>query len=140
MQALRTLQKPVTGAFTYFGEDNAYATYQAVPALMLQPLLLPPSEEEATETPEPTETPLATATPTPGVTPAVSPTTGVPAVIAPAPTGSAAVSQVLPITVASTGEGAGRGFPASWAIGGLLAIVGSGLLAGGLARRRSAKD
>jgi hypothetical protein len=133
MQALRAFQNLTTGAFTYFGEDNAYATYQAVPALLLQPLLLPPSEE-ATETPEPTETPLPMATATPGATPTVGPTAVVPPPIVPPLAGPA--GQVMPITVASTGEGPGKDASALWGVGAMLAVSGGCLVVGVLARRR----
>ncbi len=66
MQALLAFRDTATGAFMYGGQDNAYATYQAVPALLLQPLLLP--RQEATATPRATNTPVATRTRTPEAT------------------------------------------------------------------------
>jgi len=132
MQALLGLQNATTGAFTYFGEDNAYATYQAVPALLLQPLLLPPVEEDeddATATPRPTDTPLPPATATPADTPA-------PAVIAtPAPT-DAPFSQALPLStgptafprvLASSGEGTPADRTTSKSTAWLLASAAGGL-------------
>ena len=100
MQALLSYQDAATGAFTftYGGQDNAYATYQAVPALLLQPLLLPPSEEEATKTPRPTHTPATTATATPAATATPVPTATMIAAIP----GATAVSQVLPALTGPT--------------------------------------
>jgi len=137
MRALLGFQDAATGAFTYAGEDNAYATYQAVPALLLQPLLLPPSEEDATETPEATETPGATATVTPAATPTTAPALSAPPTatpesqVLPARTGPA-----LPIALASTGEGGGSDGADSTAIGAGLALAGGCLVAGALAQRR----
>jgi hypothetical protein len=37
LDALAAVQNPANGAVQYFGEDSAFATYQAVPALMLVP-------------------------------------------------------------------------------------------------------
>ncbi len=91
MQALLNFRDTSSRAFTYGGQDNAYASYQAVPALMLQPLLLPP---KATATARPTHTPVATKTPVATLTP-------VPATAAPSP-GPTPISVVLPATVAPT--------------------------------------
>ena len=139
MQALLSFQNAATGAFTYAGADNAYATYQAVPALLLQPLLLPPTEEQdATETPEPTETPAATATATPAATPTAGPAASAPLTatpasqVLPASTGLAAA----PLVLASTGEGAGSDGIDSVAIGAILAVAGGCMVVGVLARRR----
>ncbi len=146
MQALLSYQDAATGAFTYGGQDNFYATYQAVPALLLQPLLLPPSEEEATKTPRPTHTPATTATATPAATATPVPTA---AMIAAIP-GAAAVSQVLPAlagptalprVLASTGEGAYGDHAASKLVLSLL-VVASGCLTSGLLehRRRGSRE
>jgi len=120
MQALLAFRDTATGAFMYGGEDNAYATYQAVPALMLQPLLLPP--KAATATPHATHTPVRTATRTPETT-----STPLPAVDATPSPGPTPVSAVLPATIAppgtvapadapralvSAGQGAGAETPA----------------------------
>ena len=91
MQALLAFRDAATGAFMYGGQDNAYATYQAVPALLLQPLLLPP---KATTTSRPTQTPVATRTRTPVAT--ATPLPAVAATPSPEPT---AVSAVLPAAV-----------------------------------------
>ena len=128
MQALLAYQDAATGAFTYAGEDNYYATYQAVPALLLQPLLLPP-HVEPTKTPRPTHTPVATATAA-----IVAPTATPPAVDAQ----TTPLSQVLPVVAGATalpqrlaaaGQGAEGGTPA--ALPALLLVAGS-CLAGGL--------
>jgi hypothetical protein len=37
LDALAAFQNPATGALQFFGEDSAFATYQAVPALLLAP-------------------------------------------------------------------------------------------------------
>jgi hypothetical protein len=145
MQALLSYQNSATGAFTYGGQDNFYATYQAVPALLLQPLLLPPSEE-ATRTPRPTHTPAATATATSAATDTPEPTA---TIIPPIPS-SAAVSQVLPAStgptapphaLAAAGEGAYGGHAASKLFLSLL-LVASGCLTGGLLahRRRRSRE
>ena len=139
MGALLSYQNPSTGAFTYAGEDNAYATYQAVPALLLQPLLLPPSEEEATPTPRPTHTPAATATATPAATltpmpepiVATAPTAAPVSVVLPVSTGPAALPRVL----TSAGEGSDSDGAGPTAIGALLAVVGGCLAAGLVAYR-----
>ncbi|MGA2285650.1 MAG: prenyltransferase/squalene oxidase repeat-containing protein [Dehalococcoidia bacterium] len=91
MQALLAFRDTATGAFMYGGADNAYATYQAVPALLLQPLLLPPKAATA----RPTHTPVATKTRTPEATSTAAPT--VASTPSPGPT---AVSAVLPAAVA----------------------------------------
>jgi hypothetical protein len=103
MQSLLSFQDAATGAFTYAGEDNAYATYQVVPALLLQPLLLPPGEdeEEATETPDATDTPAATATATVEAAPTAAPPATTFSEVLPASTGPAALPRVL----AASGDG-----------------------------------
>jgi hypothetical protein len=138
MGTLLSYQDDATGAFTYAGQDNAYATYQAVPALLLQPLLLPPSEEEATPTPRPTHTPAATATATPAATltpmpePIVATATATPvSVVLPVSTGPAALPRVL----TSAGEGSDSDGTSPAAIGALLVGV-CGCLAAGLAAYR----
>ncbi|HUS82261.1 MAG TPA: prenyltransferase/squalene oxidase repeat-containing protein [Dehalococcoidia bacterium] len=135
MQALLSYQNAATGAFTYAGEDNAYATYQVVPALLSQPLLLPPSEEEATKTPRPTDTPAATATATVEATPTAAPAATVAPPATPlsqvlsVSTGPAAVPRVL----ASAGDG-GSASGVSPAVS--LLLVAGGCLAAGLLVRR----
>jgi hypothetical protein len=141
MQALLSYQNPSTGAFTYAGQDNAYATYQAVPALLLQPLLLPPAEEdeEATKTPRPTRTPAATATATPAATltpmpepiVATAPTAAPVSVVLPVSTGPAALPRVL----TSAGEGLDSDGAGPTAMAAILIAV-SGCLAAGLAACR----
>ena len=134
MRALLGFQNEATGAFTftYSGEDNAYATYQAVPALLLQPLLLPPSkEEDATETPEPTDTPAATLTAMPDPPVATAPTATMSSQVLPAATSPASLPHVL----ASAGEGSDSDGTSPAAIGALLAVVGGCLAAGLVAYR-----
>ena len=86
---------------------DSMATYQAIPALLLEPYPGAPKTEveEETATPKPTETP----TPASTVTPTVAPTaaaTAQPSLIAPPPP-PVPVSQV--ITIAATGDGAANG-------------------------------
>ena len=143
MEALLSFQNASTGAFTYTyaGEDNAYATYQAVPALLLQPLLLPPSEEdeEATKTPRPTRTPAATATATPAATltpmpepiVATAPTATMSSQVLPAATSPASLPHVL----ASAGEGTESDRTGPTAMAAILTAV-CGCLAAGLAAYR----
>ena len=144
MQSLLSFQNASTGAFEYAGEDNAYATYQVVPALLLQPLLLPPSEEpQATNTPRATKTPTTTAAAT--ATVAATPTT--PPTIAAVPSATP-VAQALPATsgpsslpraLASSGEGGsdGQGAPAVVV---LLVVVAGGCLTGGLLAHRRNRE
>lgn len=134
LQALLRLQDPATGAFTYFGQDNAYATYQAVPAILLQPLLLPPATDEPTSTPRPTKTPAATATATPLATSTPVPIAALPS--------DAPLSKVLPLSTGpvampSSGEGAlDQGMPSTGPLA-LLALAGVATL---LAVRRRGRE
>jgi hypothetical protein len=99
-----------SGAFEWqpgFGE-NPLATYQAVPALLLEPYPGAPKteEREATRTPKPTRTPTPTVTPTAeptATTPSVAPT------VASLPLSTAPTSAVAGITVVAAGDGAARG-------------------------------
>ncbi len=117
-----------SGAFEWQpgGGANFMATYQAVPALVLEPYPGAPK----TEVEEETATPKPTKTPTPTVTPTVAPTaaaTALPSLISPPPPPVPA-SQV--ITIAATGEGAAKGekgFGASVAL--TLLLAGGGVLA-----------
>ncbi len=112
MQALLGLQDSGTGAFTYAGEDNAYATYQAVPALLLQPILLPPVQRAPSKTPQ--------ATPVPNATP-----------VTPLPTAT-----VRPLALAPTGQGEGKASTNSLAIGALVGAAGASVVISGLLLRR----
>jgi hypothetical protein len=143
LEALLGFQNPQTGAFTYSGEDNAYATYQSIPALLLQPYPGAPktSEREATATPKPTKTPVATATPTVAL-PAEPTATPLPSVVVPTVVGpplSAPLSrEVAGITIAAAGEGAGgHRDGASVPLMMVLLIAGAGALTAtaGLTRR-----
>ena len=132
MRALLSFQNEANGAFTRGGTDNFYATYQAVPALLLQPLLLPPSkEEDATETPEPTDTPAATLTAMPEPPVATAPTAAPVSVVLPVSTGPAALPRVL----TSAGEGSDSDGAGPMAMAAILTAV-SGCLAAGLAAYR----
>jgi iron complex transport system substrate-binding protein len=110
LEALLAFQNPQTGAFTYSGEDNAYATYQSIPALLLEPYPGAPKtrEREATHTPKPTKTPTPTVTPTAEPTATPLPPSVAPTVVAP-PLSTAPTSAVAGITVAAAGEGATSG-------------------------------
>ena len=110
LEALLRFQNPETGAFTYSGKDDAYATYQSIPALLLEPYPGAPKtrEREATHTPKPTRTPTPTVAPTaePAATPLppiVTPTTVA------SPLSTAPSRAVAGITVAAAGEGATSG-------------------------------
>jgi hypothetical protein len=145
LEALLAFQNPQTGAFTYSysGKDDAYATYQSIPALLLEPYPGAPKteEREAKRTPKPTKTPTPTVTPTAEPTatplpPSVAPTVGAPSTYA-APT-----SAVAGITVVAAGDGATGGEDSTTArILATLLLAGGGALtaAGGViigARRR----
>lgn len=131
MEALLSFQNPATGAFTYGGVDSAYATYQAVPALLLKPYPLPtatPVEETATPKPTKTPTPAATTTAIPSPTQAPPPTTAQPVVVPTGgpPAGPVPVSQVL--AMPRSGGGMGRG-STPVAAAALLLAVGAGAMA-----------
>ena len=142
MHSLLNFQNASTGAFAYMyaGTDNAYASYQAVPALLLQPLLLPPNEEaQPTNTPRATKTPTSTAAAT--ATVATTPTT--PPMVATVPSATP-VAQVLPAAtgpsslpraLASSGQGGsdGQRMPA---LAVLLGVVAGGCTVFGLLARR----
>ncbi len=123
-----------------FGE-NPLATYQAVPALLLQPFpvaTMTLEEEEKTATPKPTKTPTATVTPitSPTATPLLP--TAAPTVVA-QPLSAAPTSEVAAIAIAPTGEGLSAGEGDGVAAASLMTFVlaGGGTLmaAGGLALR-----
>lgn len=143
MQALLGFRDAATGAFTYAGEDNAFATYQAVPALLLQPLPLPPTEDEATATPRPTRTATAAASATPVAT-------GTPVAIGTAAPTATPLAQVLSISVgppampralAASGEGATGAGAAPLPVAALLLVTGVGLAGAPLVRRmRGSKE
>lgn len=133
LEALLAFQNAETGALTYYGEDSPYATYQAVPALVLKPLpVASMSLEEATPTPEATSTsqPTATATPilnptaTVAVAPQAIPTQALPAALSPR------VAEVAGVTMPAAGQGEGVAGG-----GGLLVglLAGTGVLAVGSA-------
>jgi Prenyltransferase and squalene oxidase repeat len=121
-----------SGAFEWQpgGGANFMATYQAVPALILEPYPGAPKTEfeEETATPKPTKTP----TPAPSATPTLAPTaaataTALPSLIAP-PRPPVPVTQV--ITIAAAGDGAAtgeKGFGASVVM--TLLLAGGGALA-----------
>lgn len=75
LDALLSFRNAATGAFQYAGEDNAFATYQAVPALMLAPF--PDLQTRVEVEPAPTATAIATVAPAPTPRPSfVLPATG----------------------------------------------------------------
>jgi iron complex transport system substrate-binding protein len=127
LQALLGFQDDATGAFTRFGQDNAYATYQAVPAILLQPLLLPPATDESTSTPRPTATPAATATATPLAT-------SMPLPAATALPNATPFAQVLPastgptMTLPSSGDGGSNGGGLPDAALSLLLLAGTAIV------------
>jgi len=101
-----------SGAFEWqpgFGA-NAMATYQSIPALLLEPYPGAPKtqEREATHTPKPTKTPTPTVAPTAEPTATPLPPSVAPTVVAP-PLSTAPTSAVAGITVAAAGEGATSG-------------------------------
>jgi len=110
LEALLRFQNPQTGAFTYSGKDDAYATYQSIPALLLEPYPGAPKteEREATRTPKPTKTPTPTVAPTAESTATPLPPSVAPTVVA-TPPSAAPTSAVAGITVAAAGEGATSG-------------------------------
>lgn len=128
LEALLAFQNPDTGAFTYAGADNAYATYQAVPALLLKPL---PIATMSLEEPAPTRTPSPTLTPAPTGT--VSPTaTATPTLVLPppaSPTGAPPVREVAGVSMPAAGAGGGPAGGAMLLLAGALAAAGA--LAGG---------
>ena len=110
LKALLRFQNPQTGAFTYSGKDDAYATYQSIPALLLEPYPGAPKtqEREATRTPKPTKTPTPTVAPTAEPTATPLPPSAAPTLVAP-PLSTAPTSAVAGITVVAAGEGATSG-------------------------------
>ena len=127
LKALLRFQNPETGAFTRSGEDNAYATYQSIPALLLEPYPGAPKtqEREATHAPRPTKTPTPTVAPTAEPTATPLPPSVAPTVVAP-PLSTAPTSAVAGITVAAAGEGATSGEDST-----TMRIIMTLLLAGG---------
>ncbi|MDI6857792.1 MAG: prenyltransferase/squalene oxidase repeat-containing protein [Dehalococcoidia bacterium] len=130
MEALLAFQNPVTGAFTYGGVDSAYATYQAVPALLLRTYSLPtatPQEETATPKPTKTPTPVMTATETPSPQPVIAPPGG--SSLAPTPASQA-------VTMPRSGGGGETGHDlAPVFAAALLLAAGVGITASLVARR-----
>ena len=97
MQALLGFQNATTGAFTYAGEDNAYATYQAVPALAAA--TAPPAAGGRAKTRPRRRSPPTRPRPRPRRRPKSTPTSAPSVVIAPAATPQ---SQVLPAAIGPT--------------------------------------
>ena len=109
---------------------NAMATYQAVPALLLEPYPGAPKteEREATRTPKPTKTPTPTVAPTAESTATPLPPSVAPTVVA-TPPSAAPTSAVAGITVAAAGEGAGgHGDSAGVSLVTTLLLAGGGAL------------
>jgi hypothetical protein len=109
IEALLSFRNEATGAFQYAGSDSAFATYQAVPALMLAPF---PGLETLPDGGAPL--PAATATGKPS---------------APTPT---PVSTVAGVQLPSAGQGGG----ADTALVAMLALVGAAAITAGVAMRR----
>jgi hypothetical protein len=109
LDALVSFQNPATGAMQFFGEDSPFATYQAVPGLLLAPF--PDLESPEIEEPTPEE-PTAVAS-TPVATAQATPTPALP----------------------DAGDGPGEHDPAWWLVA---LLVGGGALGLGtaIARRR----
>jgi len=101
-----------SGAFEWQpgGGENSLATYQAVPALLLEPYPGAPKteEREATRTPKPTKTHTPTVTPTAEPTATPLPPSVAPTVVA-TPPSAALTREVAGITIAAAGEGAAGG-------------------------------
>ena len=89
---------------------NAMATYQSIPALLLEPYPGAPKtrEREATHAPRPTKTPTPTVAPTAEPTATPLPPSVAPTVVA-TPPSAALTREVAGITVAAAGEGATSG-------------------------------
>jgi hypothetical protein len=139
VEALLAFQNPQTGAFTYGGLDSVYATYQAVPALLLRTYSLPTAtpEDEETATPRPTKTPTTTATPTsvPTATPAAT-ATPQPAIVpaGASPAAPTPFSQVLAMPRSGSG-GPPAGDAAVPVAAALLLLTGAGATASLLVAR-----
>jgi hypothetical protein len=71
MEGLLAFQNPATGAFQFSGFDSLFATYQALPALMLAPFphLVTLPDGVTPPTPTPTTQPTSTPAPSPSATP-----------------------------------------------------------------------
>jgi hypothetical protein len=109
---------------------NAMATYQAVPALLLEPYPGAPKTQErkATHTPRHTKTPTPTVAPTAEPTATPLPPSVAPTVVA-TPPSAAPTSAVAGITVAAAGEGAGgHGDSAGVSLVTTLLLAGGGAL------------
>ena len=107
LEGLLTFRNPETGAFQYAGEDSPFATYQAVPALMLAPF--PDLETRVIEGPTPQAPTVIEVTATPTV-----PVGGLP----------------------PAGQGARGAHEPWWALAALL-VGGAGALGAGALRWRS---
>ncbi len=127
LEGLLSFWNPETGAFQFFGEDSAYATYQVVPALMLAPF---PSLQTMPDG----EAPPASPTPTNSPTPASSPTPTATATISPVATTTP--SDETPSALPSVGGGSSGSRASWWVLTALLAGC-AGASAVGLAARRS---
>ncbi len=130
LPALLSFQNPSTGAFQFFGEDSPFASYQALPALMLRPF--PMTLSQATLSPVPSPSPTATSAPAPTTTAASAPSATPTPSQSPAPAASA-TAQALP----ATGGGADRSEDLPLSI--LLLSAGVALI-GGAARVASRRN
>ena len=107
LDALLSFRNAETGAFQYGGEDNAFATYQAVPALLLAPL--PELETRIVAGPTPVAPTAVTVSPT------------------------ATPGPVLP----GAGGAPPRGGDEPWWPIAALAVTGTGIVAAGALARRA---
>ena len=123
-----------SGAFEWQpgGGANAMATYQSIPALLLEPYPGAPKtrEREATHAPRPTKTPTPTVAPTAEPTATPLPPTAAPTVVAP-PLSTAPTSAVAGIAVVAAGEGTAEEDGAWVSLVMTLALAGGALTAAG---------
>ncbi len=131
LDALLLFQNPETGAFTYSGDDDAYATYQSIPALLLEPY--PGAPKAVKRESRPTKTRTPTVTPTAEPTATTLPPSVAPTVVAPS-TYAAPTSAVAGITVVAAGDGAAGEDSATTRLLATLLLAGGGALtvAGGV--------
>jgi hypothetical protein len=111
LDALLSFQNPDTGAFQYAGEDSPFATYQAVPALLLAPF--PDLQTRAIEGP----TPRAP--------------TAIEVSATPSPTATVSVGELPPA------GGGGRANQTPWWALAALLVGGAGIVGAGALRWRS---
>jgi hypothetical protein len=114
LAALKGFQNPTTGALIFFGTDNAFATYQGVPGLMLSAF---PEQATFAEGAPSTNTPTSTFTNSPTITPTATPATFT-------PTATAHIKTATKTSVPSTAT------PAATSTSAAQKTVATGLVAG----------